>query len=74
MATERIEHEEWMDTLTPEEEVSAARARADAEAGRAYVIGPEDLEDFVNLGPEIQRRMTREDIDAWLKVRAAKYT
>lgn len=75
MATERIAHEDWPDTPTLEEEASTARARADSEAGRAYVIGPEDMEDYINLPGEERARLhtSRDALDAWLAARAAKY-
>jgi len=75
MATERIAHEDWMDTLTPEEEASAKRARADSEAGHAYMIGPDDMEDYINLPDEERARLhaSRDALNTWLAARAAKY-
>lgn len=84
MATERIpspgeqndDDEAWWDAYyaSPEFRARVTRADADIAAGRGYVIGTEDLEEFINLAPEEQRRMTRDDLDAWLKARAAKYS
>lgn len=61
MATERIPH--------PDDESGVART------GRGYRIGPEDMEEFVNLPPEEQRRLadTPGALDAWLAERAARY-
>ena len=61
MAAERIFHRD--------DESGAASTR------RGYRIGPGDMEDFVNLTPEEQRRLagTPGALDAWLAERAARY-
>jgi hypothetical protein len=58
MATEHVPH--------PNEE-SAAPTR------HGYRIGPEDMEEFVNLPPEEQRRLadTPGALEAWLAARSA---
>ena len=62
MAIERIPHPDDEPVVTP--------------VGHGYRIGPEDMDDFVNLSPEEQRRLadTPGALDAWLAERAAKYT
>ncbi len=64
MATERIPHPD-----SGNERIPVAPAR------RGYRIGPEDMEDFVNLPSEEQRRLadTPGALDAWLTARAATY-
>ncbi len=64
MATKRIPHPDSSDKRIP---VAPTR--------RGYRISPEDMEDFVNLPSEEQRRLadTPGTIDAWLTARAATY-
>ncbi len=64
MATERTPHPDSNDELIPAMPIR-----------RGYSIGPEDMEDFVDLPSEEQRRLadTPGALDAWLTVRAATY-
>ncbi len=64
MATERIPPPDSNDERIP---VAPTR--------RGYRIGPADMEDFVNLPSEEQRRLadTSGALDAWLIARAATY-
>jgi len=64
MATERISHPDSNDERIPS-----------APTRRGYRIGPEDMEDFVNLPSEEQRRLADipSALDAWLIARAATY-
>jgi len=61
MATERTPHPDSNDELIPATPIR-----------RGYSIGPEDLEDFVDLPSEEQRRLAGA-LDAWLTVRAATH-
>lgn len=75
MATERITHDDEVDALMTEERASIERALADSAAGRSYRLGPDDVEDLINLLDEEQARLraSREALDAWLAAHAAKY-
>lgn len=69
MATERVSRGDQMDTATPDAVCD------DSGGGRGYRIGPEDMEDFVNLSTEEQRRLadTPGALTGWLAERAATY-
>ncbi len=74
MATERITYEDWMDTLTAEEEASAARARADAEVGRVLTgVTSEALEAFYTTLDQAERRRLLdnfEELRTWFATHA----
>jgi len=58
MATERLTHDDWMDTLTPEEEARVARALADSAAGRVLThVSTEALARFCALDDTDARRL-----------------
>ena len=69
MATERMSRGDQIGSATSD------AARDDTSGVRGYRIGPEDMEDFVNLSTEEQRRLadTRGALTGWLAERAAKY-
>jgi len=60
---------------SPEFRARLARADADIAAGRVYRLGPEDLEEYINLSPEERSRLheSRAALDVWLAAHAAKY-
>jgi len=66
MATERVSRGDRIGTASPD---------AVRDDRRGYRIGPEDMEDFVNLSAEEQRRLadTPVALAGWLAERAAKY-
>ena len=61
---------------SPEFRARLARADADIAAGRVYRLGPEDLEEYINLSPEERSRLheSRATLDVWLAAHAATYT
>ncbi len=67
MATERVSRGDQIGTASPD----AVRD----DMGGGYRISPEDMEDFVNLSTEEQRRLadTPGALAGWLAERAAKY-
>lgn len=73
MATERVRRPGDTKTITPGE--SARIDRTPAGNGHGYRLGPDDLEEFINLGEEGQRRLTETPgaLDEWLAAHAAKY-
>lgn len=73
MATEHITHDDWMDTLTPEEETRVARALADSAAGRVLTnVSAEALERFCALDEANARRLLNnvEELRAWFAAHA----
>jgi len=61
---------------SPEFRARLARADADIAVGRVYRLGPEDLEEYINLSPEERSRLheSRATLDVWLAAHAATYT
>lgn len=61
--------------LTPMEQERIERALEDDASGRAYVIGPDDLEDYANMTASARAELhaSRDALDAWLATHAAKY-
>ncbi len=61
---------------SPEFRARLARADADIAAGRVDRLGPEDLEEYINLSPEERSRLheSRAALDVWLAAHAATYT
>ena len=61
--------------LTPVEQERIERALEDSAAGRAYVLGPDDLEDYANMtaGARAELHASRDALDAWLATHAATH-
>ncbi len=73
MATERITQDDWVDTLTPEEEERVTSALTASAAGRVLTnVSAEALEQFCALDDADARRLldNGEELQAWFAAHA----